>query len=165
MHNKKIMNFREFLDEGKINVSQSFKKYGLVNSDHCHGGDCIIRSISIAFGENLNDFIGEFRQKYKVRSPHLNMDDDRFRKFISDRFNVSIIQKFHWGKNVTIGDFLKENKKGEFFLVTHNHIAFAKNGNVYDDLFTAKKKIDKLEYTHRKTLLFSYEIKGNNRLK
>lgn len=159
----------------KSTVEESFKKYGEVKSDCNPNGPCITRALSIAFNKNLDSVI----QKYE-HSQYFNAQDymgKPFGRFFSKELGVDFrlkdyttrdttkVKGYNLDNSISLDKFLKENSTGEFLIEITQHLAFVKNGKVYDVLYGTKKKPDKNGYTNRTKLVSYYKIIGNDRLK
>jgi len=127
---------KDFADELKQNKEIDGKQLDLpVEKSADESSD-----FGIEFKKNIDAFV--------IKNKKGIMIDERLIKEKSDKFNTIVVKKSYrvkekgkWKSSKTIGDFIKENQKGEYILATKEHALFYKNGDIHGTLHNPKDEM------------------------
>lgn len=99
--------------------------------------DCTVRAISTATDRSWNDVYIELSNYARYEG---NMPDDveYIDKYLKERFyEICDCQ----GREITVGDFVKQNKKGIYLITMKGHITCCIDGCIYDTFDPSDKYI------------------------
>lgn len=136
------------------NVLADWKQYN-ANSRNSHTGDCVVRSISLAYGKDYDETHKELLALARLMRVERYNYLAVFRRYLNELgHNGEIKAENFYGSNdnepFTIEDFCKDNPHGTFILLNGkqpkgtDHLACVIDGHLYDSWDASKQYVTRI---------------------